>query len=610
MLHCAWLALGCAATSFAQQPSTPNAASAQAVPSLQQTVTVLGAPEPVGLGESARAVSVQDMQTQPLDFQTPEDYLRTDPSVDIQQRGPAGIQSDVSIRGTTFEQTLVLLNGFRINDAETSHFNLDLPVPQAMLGSANVLRGAGSTLYGSDALGGVIDFQTVQPVADTVQLRAGAGSFGENEQTFLGSATGKAFGHEASGILAGERYFSDGFITDRDYRTEDASAGARVHTLIGSSDVLLATSDREFGANQFYGNYESAERTKAWFGSLRQELGANTEAAVAYRRHTDEFILLRYDPSVYENNHIDQSWQAVLRRHDDLGRAGTLYYGLEEDTDSIHSNNLGIHGRNRGAGYADLDLHLHDFATLSIGLREEILSGGQSVFSPSLSGSVRIQQNVKLRASAGSGFRLPTFTDLYYSDPTTIGNASLKPEYGWNFDGGADWFPTPRSLVSATVFYDRQHDTIDYVRANSSDKWMASNLTHVRFAGVETAAQWQLPRGQQVKLGWTLLDGAQNALNGLESEYVANYPVNNASAEWSGNFAHGLQARTRVGVRQRYGSTPYAVWDTYLSRDAGWWRPYLQMTNLSNTGYQEIAMVNMPGRAFVGGVEVLLARKK
>jgi iron complex outermembrane receptor protein len=456
----------------------------------------------------------------------------------------------------------------------------------------------------------VVDFQTFRPEADTVQLRAGAGSFGENEQAFLGSATGKAFGHDATGVLAGERYFSDGFMTDRDYRTEDASAESSVNTALGATDVLLAGNDRDYGANQFYGNYPSAERTKAWFASLRQELGASTEAALGYRRHTDEFILLRDDPSVYENNHIDQSWQAVVRHHQDLKSFGTIFYGLEEDTDSIHSNNLGIHGRNRGAGYVDLDLRKQQRGTLSIGAREEILSGGQAVFSPSLAGSLLVRPSIKLRASAGNGYRLPTFTDLYYSDPTTTGNANLKPEYGWNFDGGADWFPTPRSLASVTVFYDRQHDTIDYVRANPSDKWMASNLTHVRFTGVETSGQWQITPDQQIKLAWTFVSGAQNALNGLESEYVANYPVNNASAEWSGNFAHGLQARTRVAVRQRYGSSPYPVWDTYLSRNAGWWRPYLQMTNLSNTGYQEIEFVNMPGRAFIGGVEIVLKRGK
>src|SRR5258708_33123706 len=121
------------------------------------------------------------------------------------------------------------------------------------------------------------------------------------------------------------------------------------------SDFLFAASDRAFGADQFYGPYNSWERTKGWFASVRQELGEKTEAAFAYRRHTDDFILLRDNPAFYANNHIDQSWEAVLRRKQELGHEGAIYFGLEADGDSIDSNNLGQHARNQGAGYVDVD---------------------------------------------------------------------------------------------------------------------------------------------------------------------------------------------------------------------------------------------------------------
>jgi iron complex outermembrane receptor protein len=577
---------------------------------MEQTVVVLGSPEPVTLGESARSVVAMDPQAHPLALQTTEDYLRTDSSVDIQQRGAAGVQSDISIRGASFEQTLVLLNGLRVNDAQTSHFNLDVPVPVEAMGAIDVLHGAGSTLYGSDALGGVVDFVTVKPAASSLSLRSGAGSFGENEQTFVASGTGSLRGHDASEVLAGERYFSDGFIYDRDYRTEDASSESRISSALGMTDILLAGSDRAYGANQFYGNYDSWERTKGWFASLQQQLGANTSAALGYRRHSDEFILLREDPAAYENNHIDQSWEGALRRVQPLFKLGDVYYGLEEDTDAIHSNNLGDHGRNRGAGYVDVDLRAAQRGTFSAGAREEILSGGRAVFSPMLAASWFAASGIKLRASAGNGFRLPTFTDLYYSDPSTLGNPNLKPEAAWNFDGGADWYINTRAAASVTVFYSRQHDTIDYVRASSSDPWQASNLSGVRFAGVESSMQWRPQGQQQVKLAWTLLSGAQSALHGLQSEYIFNYPVNNASAEWSDSLARGIFVRTRVGVTQRYEQEAYPVWDISVAREAGRVRPYLRATNLSNTGYQEIAGVTMPGRAFVGGVQIFLAHAK
>jgi outer membrane cobalamin receptor len=579
--------------------------SSPVVSPVPETVVVVGTPEPITLGESPRSVVVMDTQEHPLAFETVEDYLRTDPSTFIEQRGAGGAQADISIRGSSFEQTLVLLNGLRIDDPQTSHHNLDLPVPLEAMRGIEVLHGAGSTLYGSDALGGVVDFLTAIPTTTNLKLRAGVGSFGENEQSLLGGAVGRRW----SEMVSGTRNFSTGFIPDRDYRNENASSETRWRSAPGVTDILLAGSDRAFGADQFYGPYNSWERTKGWFASAQQELGTKTAVAFGYRRHTDNFVLLRNDPTYYANNHIDQSWQGVLRRRQDLGNGAALFYGLEANADSIDSNNLGQHGRNQGAGYVDIDLHSTRQWSLSAGLRGEILSGGaRTVWSPDLAGSLWISQVVKLRASGGYGFRLPTYTDLYYSDPTTIGNPNLKPESAWSGDGGVDWYANAKTTTSLTVFYSRQHDAIDYVRANATDRWQASNLTGLRFTGLEGSISWQPKRNQILKLGWTGIYGAQSALHGLQSEYVFNYPVNNASFEWIGNIANAYLIRTRVQIAQRYQQDPYPVWDVELARERGWLHPYLRMDNLSNTGYQEIAGVPMPGRSFVGGVEISLAR--
>ena len=136
-------------------------------------------------GESQRSTVVLDTEQHPLAFSQVEDYLRTDASTFIEQRGAGGSQADISIRGTSFEQTLVLLNGLRIDDAETSHNNMDIPVPLGSMKTVDVLHGAGSTLYGSDAIGGVVDFVTAEPTANSLLLRAGGGNYGSNEQKRL-----------------------------------------------------------------------------------------------------------------------------------------------------------------------------------------------------------------------------------------------------------------------------------------------------------------------------------------------------------------------------------------------------------------------------------------
>jgi len=599
---------------FAQATITQNATPAPR-PHVTETMVVLGTATPVPLAESSASVLVLPVNfLETVTQASPQDLLRSDASVFIEQRGAGGGQADLVLRGGAFEQGLVLLNGFRIDDSQTAHHNLDLPISLDAIDSIQVLHGAGSTLHGADALSGVVDFLTAAPTASSLQLRTGGGSFGSNEESLLGALVRRQW----SSRLTADRNFSTGFMTDRDFRNEDAALENWLHSRLGVSDLMVATSDRSFGANQFYGPYSSWERTKGWFASGRQELGSQTEADFGYRRHTDEFVLLRNDPSVYENNHTDGSWQASLRRTESIAGSSVFQYGLESDGDSIESSNLGRHARNRGAGYLDLDLKPSQRRwNLSTGLREEILSGGaQAVFSPHLAGIFRVTDALKMRASGGYGFRIPTYTDLYYSDPTTNGNPSLKPESAWSGEGGADWSATSKLSISAAGFYSRQHDTIDYVRANAALPWKASNLSGVHFSGLECSANWSVAKGEQVQFAWTQLFGAQAWLNGLQSEYALNYPVANIHATWTAVLPYAVTITNAVhiakpyqqSVTQFWNATAYPVWDAAITRNAGRIRPYLRLNNLSNTGYQEIQGVAMPGRSLVGGVSYLIGK--
>jgi vitamin B12 transporter len=585
--------------------SLPAQQSAPIIPPVETTVVVLGNPLPVTQAESSRTVSVFDTQQNRLAFEDPESYLRLDASADIQQRAPAGILADISVRGASFEQTLVLLNGLRINDVETSHFNLDLPVPLNALGSIDLLHGAGSTLYGSDAIGGVVEFLTWKPQSTSLRLRTGVGSYGENQQAVSGSFVTR----KATEVLTGGRDFSSGFIADRDYRSEAASSETFLQTLAGTSDLLLAGNDRSYGANQFYGPFTSRERTKAWFAALTQHLTQQTEVAVAYRRHSDIFLLFQDQPAGYKNQHIDDGFEGTVRDQRSLKLDLSLSTGVEVTTDQIASTNLGHHGRNRGAGYAAAEWLKPGHASVSLGGREEVFSGGRTVFSPTTAGTLWLARNVSLHGSIGYGFRIPTFLDLYYFDPATLGNPRLKPESAWNYDAGVNWYSTATVSTSLNLFYSNQTNTIDYTRATPSDKYQATNLPGLHFAGVEAAFDWQPQSTQRLHFSWSNLNGAKSGLHGLESRYVFNYAVNNGRAEWSWNPRHLVLLDTRLGVVQRLNRDPYAVLDLSIVRERGRVHPYLEMTNLTNSGYEEIQGVRMQGRSFIGGVEVALNRK-
>jgi outer membrane cobalamin receptor len=606
----------------AQQPTSPNSssdsgsksASKSASSDSNQTprkpsaapevVIVTGTFEPIPLSESNRSVTAFDTSAQPFLYNSIVDYLELDPALDLRQREVDGVQADLSIRGSSFEQSLVLLNGLRINDAQSGHHDLDIPLPRDSISRIEVLDGVGSTLYGADAVGGAVNFITTRPTTGEIRARIGFGNFGFNQQALTGSYVCGRWSEQ----LATARDDSSGFRFDRDYRSSAISSETRFKSPWGETDVLLAGSDRPFGADQFYGNFPSWERTKSWFASISQTLGKNTDLAFGYRRHSDEFVLVRDDPSLYENNHVSQSWEGAVRRRTTIQSHSTVAYGLEADADEIDSNNLGHHSRNHGAGYLNFDVQFWKRVFLSFGTREELFSGGRSEFAPAVAGGVWLGQGVRLRASASRGFRLPTYTDLYYSDPANLGNPRLKPESAWGFEAGPEWNPGGRLSAELTGFYRRERNDIDYVKYSASAPWQATNIGKLNFTGVEAMFRVRLSH-QELTFGYTGLHGNEPPQPGLISKYVFDYPSHNATFAWFGQIKNVIALRNRVGLTQRFGQDAYPLWDFAVSRIDGRFLPYLQFSNLSNTGYEEIPGVSMPGRSVIGGIAIVLGRE-
>jgi outer membrane cobalamin receptor len=591
-----------------QQTAQPNPAP------ITQNITVTTTLEPLPLAESDRSVNLIPPRDQPLVPNSVVDYLRQDVSLNLQSRAPAGVQADLSIRGTTFEQSLILLNGLRINDPETGHLNLDIPIPLDAVTRIDILHGSGSTFYGSDAIGGAVNLLTQPPAPGlTIVGSVGGGSYNSIEQHLRASYTAGPVAEQ----LTGSRDTSDGFIPDRNYSSNALASETWLTWKPGaqnySSDILLATSDRPYGANQFYGPYPSWERTKGWFAAIQQQLGPQTAASFGYRRHTDLFVLFVDQPSIYENNHITTSYEGALRRVQTLSPNTTLSYGGEADGDTIHSNSLGQHSRNQGAAYANLNLAALRRFSLSLGARDEILTGAvtgtDNVFSPSIAAAYTLTRTTRLRASAGHGFRLPTYVDLYYADPTTIGNPNLKPESSWSYEAGIEWTPTnSRLTLNAAAFHLQQKDTIDYAKTilatdalTFAEPWQAINIQNLNITGAEATLRLRLTNNQQLQFSYTTAHAAPPPPN-LLSEYAYNYAAQNALFRWTGNFRQ-LAAYTQINVVQKTQHTAYPLWDIAVTRNTGHLRPYLRALNLSNTGYQEIPQVPLQGRTIIAGME-------
>jgi len=565
----------------------------------REVVVVTGVYEPAPLEEADRSVRVIGVRDQLLLSNSIIDLLRLDPSIDLRQRAPGGIQADVSVRGGTFGQTLVLLDGLRLNDAQTGHHNLDLPLPLEGVSRIEVLRGAGSTLYGSDAVGGVINLVTAPPESSEIRLRTGVGNFGVNQQRLTASAVRGRW----TQLLSASRDFSSGFRPNRDYRNLTLASSTGLSTALGTTSLLLGHSDRPFGAQNFYGNYPSWERTRVWYGAIRQPLGERTQVSFAGRRHTDLFVLYRDRPQVFTNRHLTEAYQLAFRRREDLGANTRLHYGAEGLRDRIQSTNLGRHRRHSGALYGAADFRALGRFSLSLGAREQFYGSRQSAFSPTAAAGLWLNRRLKIRASASRAFRLPSYTDLYYQDPGNRGSPDLRPEKAWSYETGAGWYLSDRLQADLTLFHRRETDGIDYVRRSPADIWRATNIQRLRFTGLEAAFTARLRRLQTLEFYYTALRGARESLGDLQSRYVFNYPVHSGLAGYQAALPAGLALRFRLGVTQRLGRDAYSLADVYLARTRGRLRPFLQLTNLGNTRYEEILNVAMPGRGVLAGLE-------
>jgi len=588
--------------------STPQTDGAKAtIEPHREVIAVTGTYTPIPVENIDRSLDIIDTRENSLLYDHWVDYLHADPSIDLRQRGPNDVQADLSIRGSTFGQTLVLLNGLRLNDAQTGHHNMDQPIPTPSLERIEVLRGAGSSFYGSDAVGGSVNFITGPPKYSEIRAGTAIGNFGINQQT-ASAALVRGHWDEQIGI---ERDFSSGFRPDHDYRNFSAFSNSGLQTALGHSLVMLAYSDKPYGADQFYGDFNSWERTKAWFAGLEQDLGNNTQFDLGYRRHTDVFILFRDNPTFFSNDHISESWQAAIRRKQPLRRNSTLFYGAEGFHDSVDSTNLGIHQRSREAIYVDYDTRAWGRFSFSLAGREEFYGAGQSEFSPTVSAGAYLKAGWKLKSSVSHAFRLPSYTDLYYHDPGNLGNPNLRPEKSWNYEGGLEWNQGGRYKANVTVFHRRDREVIDYLLDTTTTPsiYRAANIQNLNFTGIETSIDIRLPHTQIVQLAYTGLYGAQQPLANQQTKYTFNYPTHDALVTWQGMLPGKFTARSRVGVVTRYQQDPYALWDFSIGREFRNVRAHLSLANISDTQYEEISGVIMPGRSVIFGVEFLLRAK-
>jgi iron complex outermembrane receptor protein len=589
--------LGVLASAGLLVPGGPPAAAAQ--DPYRQTVVVTAAATPVELGTVTRRLTVvsrEEIAALPVD--SVADVLRLVASVDVRARGSRGVQADFAVRGASFGQMLVLVDGVRLNDSQSGHHNGDIPVPLDAVDRIEVLHGPGSSIFGADAFGGTVNVITRRgrtPPGLTVH----GGSFGAaGVQGQAGWAEGAVVQTFSASI---DR--SAGFMYDRDFHTTIL----RSRTAFGeASGLSVSFLRKEFGANNFYGgNAPSREWTNQTLLTADHRLAAAGGWTIgvdgSYRTHGDRFVFNQLIPALSDNRHRTHAVLGGLTGSRRVGDA-TLAAGVEGGVDWIRSSNLGDHALSRGSAFAEWRQPFGRRTQVDAALRFDRYSEFGTAWSPSVGVGWWISSAVRLRGSAGRAFRVPTFTERYYSDPANLARAEVGPEHAWAGEGGVDVFLGQGWLLQATAFGRADSDVIDWLRPTTADRWRTYNIRDLDTRGVEFGVRRQFAAGAFVLAEFTALDLDAPAVDQL-SKYALDYAPRSLVVAGGVPLPGGFRVAPRLEYRRR-NRTPepldYVLLDARVGRRLG---PLLEIsidgTNLLDERYDEVAGVPMPGAAMM-----------
>ncbi len=506
----------------------------------------------------------------------------------IVRRGTHGLQTDAQLRGSTFEQVAVLIDGVRVNDPQTGHFHLDIPIPLEAIEQVDVLLGPGGAVHGPDAFGGVIAITTGHRGGAQLKLRGG-------QHGLIEARASAAF---PGGWLAAHRSASNGFAPNTDFSITGGALGSSGQAGQWRWRAAAAAEGKQFGAWAFYSQrypeqYEEVA-THTVTAVVQRPLGAATATVrTALRQHRDYFVLDRPRPEWYANRH--RSRGATVHATLTGATAGWNWaFGTEAGRETLRSTRLGNRKRSRFALFGEASRRLGRF-TGGAQLRSDHLEGQGWQSTAGTGGELELGGGWLAAGSWGESFRLPSFTDRYYDSPTIVGREDLAPERARTVELLLRG-PAAGGWVEAAVFARHARDLIDYVRDNDG-LYRATNHAAVRTRGAEAAAQTpRLGRFAYLRASIAYLHSRLD-IDPARSRYAVSHP------RWEGTMSTAItlpwELRAAVGVRARRPRDR----GSYLLAEARLERPLtptleaeLSVSNLFDRTVEEIPGVPLPGR--------------
>jgi vitamin B12 transporter len=621
-------------------------AKAQSIDSVLNPVTVTASLQEMPASKTGRnIISINGAYFSQLPIHSLDDLLKYLPGVEVQQRGPAGAQADIVIRGGTFQQVLVLLDGLRLNDPNTGHFSAYIPISPVEIERVEILKGAASGIYGSEAVGGVVQvitktFTAKRNVAQQqVQLQANAGQYG-----MFGVNAGAIYqkGNTAisGGILLNQANGQPQRGTNGFYNNQTASFS--VNQFLNQYWRLsfrTAYDLRDFSAQNFYTSFKSdtaKEKVTGYWNQLGLTYQNNKDQIqvdAGYKQATDVYA---FNSGSAPNENLSKLLQFAARYQHSFSSNTQLITGLQVQQKSISSNDRGNHQLIQSGLFLLLNQQLTEQLLVSGSIRLDHTQNIGAELVPQVNFSYKTGI-LQWRGSLGKTIRQADFTERYNNynkvlvTSGSIGNPDLKAETSFSFEFGVDVIANSHWRISNTLFQRNQAGVIDWTPTpynqmprktnliSTGTYALASNVAKVNVVGWETDLRYlnQWSNGKKIMatagLVWLdskTFDAAPSFYLSSHAKLLINSSLLYSTRYWqlSGNAIYKIRNAASSSAIAAELSDHYFLLNAkaqvfVIQQKLGC---YLQADNLFNTSYSDLLGAVMPGRWVSAGIQLNL----
>lgn len=583
--------------------------------SIHEEVIVTARKLPALFSEMTRTVTVIDRrEIESTPVHSVQGLLEYALGVDLRQRGPLGVQADVSIRGGTFEQALILIDGIKVSDPQTGHHNLNLPLTLEDVERVEVLKGSGSRLYGPNAFSGIINIITRKNRQKHVSLGTMAGDHG-----FVEGNTCLSFplGTSSQRISLGKKK-SEGYQPNTDFDIFTFSWRSSLQVASGEINVFAGHIDKEFGANSFYSDRfpNQWEHTKTTFfhaGANLKKDGFSFSPKAYWRINKDDFVLDRERPEWYRNFHTTNT-SGLEFQLNFTSKFGRTAFGGEVGKEWIESTGLGSHSQMKGGIFFEQQIApARHFVLVAGAFAYRYSDWGWRIW-PGLELGLLLTGGMRLYASLSYSFRVPTYTELYYSDPANKGNPGLKPEEAKEYEIGANLMKESFEW-NISLFRREGKNLIDWIRPEETYPWEAHNIMRLNTHGLEIGIKiwpkkfWEHSPVSRIQVTYAFLDSKRKAMD-FNSKYALDHLKNQFGLNIEHDIFSSLKQSWRIRYEERLRHREHILVDTRIFWSSRTYEFFIDATNLFNIHYTEFGFIPMPGRWIAGGIKINLMSGK